>query len=163
MVWNGTRDAVAGLAIFIALGCTVIAFVHFVRPQDGTPLIDLTALFDDLARDPGSYWWLFFMLFSTLLPTMTHAGIALFSLFTLAGPRLRSWLAQLFRMGGRGDAHPDLVARTVLSALIAASVWVPVFVVVEGLALFPGLVNALTGLFRSFAEAIGAVPPGLQI
>lgn len=163
MVWNGTRDAVAGLAIFIALGCTAIAFIHFVRPQDGVPLIDLPTLFDDLARNPGDYWWLFFMLFSTLLPTMTHAGIALFSAFTLAGPRLRAWLARLFRMGGRGDTHPDWIARTVLSALIAASVWLPVFVVVEGPALFPGLVDALTGVFRSFAEAIGAVPPGVQI
>jgi len=86
-------------------------------------------------------------------------------LFTLHHPpdtlnRLRYWLTRLFRMGGRGDAHPEWIARTVLSALIAAAVWVPFFVLAKASALFPGLVGALIAFFRSFAELIGAIPSG---
>jgi len=163
MVWNGVRDTVAGLLIFLGLGCTIIAFVHVVRPQDGVPLLDLPSLFDDLQVNPGNYWWLFFMMFSTVLPTMLHLSIALIAVFTLAGERLRVWLAWMFLMGGQGDAHPEWIARTALSALVAAAIWVPCFVVVEGLALFPGFVQGLIAVFRWFAELIGAVPPGVVL
>jgi len=157
ILWNGLRDAVAGLVIFLALGCTIITFIHLVRPQDNVPLLNLASLFDDLAANPGNYWWLFFMVFSTLIPTVTHAGIALFSLFTLAGPRLRNWLAQMFRMGGKGDAHPEWIARTTKSAPIAAAIWAPAFIVIEGLALFPGAVTALIDIFAAFATLISAI------
>ena len=87
-------------------------------------------------------------------------------LFTLHHPpdtlnRLRNWLARLFHMGGRGDAHPEWIARTVLSALIAAAIWLPLFLLVEAFTRFPGLVSTLIAFFRGFAELIGAIPPGV--
>ncbi|RMH50606.1 MAG: hypothetical protein D6686_06000 [Alphaproteobacteria bacterium] len=74
-------DLAVAIAIFATLGCGLIAFVHLVRFRDGLALIDLSALFADLRANPGDYWWLAFMLLSTLLPTLIHLTIAVSSVF----------------------------------------------------------------------------------
>ncbi|GIX12124.1 MAG: hypothetical protein KatS3mg118_0083 [Paracoccaceae bacterium] len=74
-------DPAVAVVIFATLGCGLIAFVHLVRFRDGSALIDLSALFADLRANPGDYWWLAFMLLSTLLPTLIHLTIAVSSVF----------------------------------------------------------------------------------
>ncbi len=44
---------------------------------------------------PGQYWWLGFMLFSTLLPTLIHLAIGAFALFTLVS----GWLGRPIAAG----------------------------------------------------------------
>ena len=51
--WRAVLDGLGGIAIFFALGCTLIAFVTFVVPADGVPLVDLTAAFCRYAQGAG--------------------------------------------------------------------------------------------------------------
>jgi hypothetical protein len=74
--WRAVLDGLGGIAIFFALGCTLIAFVTFVVPADGVPLVDLTQLFANMRRAPGNYIWLMVTLFSTLIPTLLHLSVA---------------------------------------------------------------------------------------
>jgi hypothetical protein len=78
--WRAVLDGLGGIAIFFALGCTLIAFVTFVVPADGVPLVDLTQLFADMRRAPGDYIWLMVTLFSTLIPTLLHLSVAVLTL-----------------------------------------------------------------------------------
>ena len=66
--WPAVLDGLDGIAIFFALGCTLIAFVTFVVPADGMPLVDLTQLFADMRRAPGDYIWLMVTLFPRSYP-----------------------------------------------------------------------------------------------
>ncbi len=89
MVVSGIKDLCAGLVIFFGLGFAIIAYIHWVRPQNDVPLIALDAMFDGLRNRPGDYWWLFLMMFSTLLPTVLHFVLWLFAGFTLLGGGIR--------------------------------------------------------------------------
>jgi hypothetical protein len=57
-VWRAILDGLGGIAIFFALGCSLITFVTFVTPADGGPLVDLAQLFANLRTAPGDYIWL---------------------------------------------------------------------------------------------------------
>ena len=74
---NSFWDLLAALGIFVALGYALIATAHFAPPPGAPSLVDLGGLFDDL-RGPerSAHYWLFFCLFSTLLLTLAHLGIA---------------------------------------------------------------------------------------
>ena len=54
-VWRAILDGLGGIAIFFALGCSLITFVTFVTPADGVPLVDLAQLFANLRTAPGDY------------------------------------------------------------------------------------------------------------
>ena len=95
LVFNAVVDAVAAIAIMFLLAFAIIATIHFVRPGGGAPLVNLPALFTDLRTAPGQYWWLGFMLFSTLLPTLIHLAIGAFALFTLVS----GWLGRPIAAG----------------------------------------------------------------
>jgi hypothetical protein len=157
-VLSALKDALGGLAIFALLGCALIATLHFVRPDDGTPLVSLPDLFADLHANPGAYWWLLFMLFSTLLPTLAHLTLALFTLFTLAPPGLRLWIATRVEEGGRdGEVMAARLGIGTLCLLATAATVLPVFLLVEGLRRSPQFVQAVVSGFEVFARAIGAV------
>jgi hypothetical protein len=83
LIWNVIVDGLAALGILLLLAFAIIATVYFIRPQDCVPLIDLASLLPDLRENPAHYWWLGFLLFSTLLPTALHLVIGCFAFFTL--------------------------------------------------------------------------------
>ena len=159
LLWAGVRDAFAGAVLFLVLGCAVIATVHFVRPQDGRPLADIGAVFAGLA-DPatrGSYWWLGLMLFSTLIPTVLHAVVAILAFFTLAPHRWRHATADQLIAGAAGDDMAGKWARANLAVEVTVAIWLPVFVLWYAFTLrFGGLDDAIW-LFRGFAVGIGAM------
>ena len=70
----------AGLPFSLPWDARSSAFVTFVVPADGVPLVDLTQLFADMRRAPGDYIWLMVTLFSTLLPTLLHLSVAALTL-----------------------------------------------------------------------------------
>lgn len=119
-------DALGAIAIFILLGCTLITYIEFIRPRDGIALLDLSVFFADLKANPNNYWWLAFLLISTLLPTALHLFIASLAFFTFF-PR---WIYALLRRGIKearkdGDGQFGLWAQLGLSAMIAIAIWVP--------------------------------------
>ena len=59
-----------------------------------TALFDLGAFFADLRANPGHYWWLYFTLFSTLIPTVLHATVAIFGSLIHLWPWLRRFIVE---------------------------------------------------------------------
>lgn len=163
-VWgNAGWDLLGAALLFLGLGCATVAVLHLARTGDGAPLVPLageTGLFQDMRDNPRSYLWLYLTFLSTLLPTVLHAGLALF-----AGPALvlfgaNRWIAARLRRGGAdGGARWDAVA--VLSALLTVSLVLPLFALVwlwRALAAYH--IDAglwLLGIFEGFAGLIGAV------
>ena len=88
----GVLDLCFALIVFTLLGATLVCAVAVVNALAGGPVFDLGPVFADL-RAPvpegvpwwstvrGDYGWLYFMLFSTLIPTVLHAAFAAFSLY----------------------------------------------------------------------------------
>ncbi|MDB9810255.1 hypothetical protein OAC05_04320 [Planktomarina temperata] len=97
--WRAVLDGLGGIAIFFALGCTLIAFVTFVVPADGVPLGELKQLFADMRRAPGDYIWLMVTLFSTLIPTLLHLSVAVLTLGLQYPAPLRNFVAGLLERG----------------------------------------------------------------
>jgi hypothetical protein len=154
---QGVLDAIGGAAIFFALGFTLITYIHAIRPPDG-PLLNLPALFAGLGADPGAYCWLAFMLISTLLPTMAHAGVALLSGFLGWPGWLRRWIAARLKAGGNGSDVEPIMGVFVLSAIVVLAFWLPV-AALYGLFRFDHgwLLGQVIGVFEGYALIIGAI------
>jgi hypothetical protein len=152
LVANAVLDGLAGLLILIALAFAVVATMDLVRTSDGVPLYDAGALLADLRDRPGAYWWLGFMLFSTLLPTLTHLSIGTFPLFTLAS----GWLGKPIAAGlMKGDSPEGRFASLALTLAAALAVWLPCLLL--WLALSNGGGILLEGLLRSCEWFLGVL------
>lgn len=124
LAWSAI-DLVAAVALFLGLLASAILVVHYVRAQDGDALTDLNEIFVGVAADPGSYWWLYITLMSTLLPTLLHLSLACFSLFALApAPLQRAMAGAIAQMDRRPLAN--LAARAGLPALMTLSLLAPI-------------------------------------
>jgi hypothetical protein len=97
--WRAVLDGLGGIAIFFALGSALIAFITFVTPADGVPLLDLAQLFANLRSAPGDYIWLMVTLSSTLLPTLLHLSIAALTLALQYPAWWRNFVADLLERG----------------------------------------------------------------
>lgn len=95
-----------------------IAFVTLVRPASGVPLIDVLALIEDVRARPGNYWWLGFMVFTTLLPSLIHMVAASYSLALFYLPEWRAALAARLEAGMAGDGQRGAEGRVRLVALM---------------------------------------------
>jgi hypothetical protein len=73
----GLLDLAIACGLFLALGMTLVVVIHGLNLLAGVPLIDLPALFAGVHDDPRAYTWLYLMLFSTIVPTLLHAGLSL--------------------------------------------------------------------------------------
>lgn len=124
---------ILGALFFLLLFCAAsIAFVALVTPQDGAPLIDLTALFAAIRERPEDHRWLAFMVFSTLLPTIVHLILALSSTILIAPIWLRRRIANGLEAGAEGDIERGRNAKLALAILAAFAMWWPAFVVLYG-------------------------------
>ncbi len=155
LVFNAVVDAVAAIAILFLLAFAIIATIHFVRPGGGAPLVNLPALFTDLRTAPGQYWWLGFMLFSTLLPTLIHLAIGAFALFTLVS----GWLGRPIAAGLlKGDSPEGRFASLALTICAALAVWAPLLLLwlvltSAGPALLPSLLDACEWFHAALGDA----------
>lgn len=131
----GALDLLAALAVFTALGAALVAVVAGMnRLSEGT-VFDLAPVFADL-RAPvpegmrwwqtarGEYIWLYLMLFSTLVPTLLHAGFATFSLFRWVPDRLRLPLVSAIERRGDGP-YTEFAAKAGLGLARLASFALP--------------------------------------
>ena len=155
--WRAVLDGLGGIAIFFALGCTLIAFVTFVVPADGVPLVDLTQLFADMRRAPGDYIWLMVTLFSTLLPTLLHLSVAVLTLGLQYPAGVRNFVAGLLERGEQiGQAA--LLSGICICAMITIALWCPIWIFTFVVTHDHGaIVNAVLWGFEAFAWAIGGI------
>ncbi len=67
---------------------------------NGQQIINLRLIFDGLATDPlrPEFWWLYFILFSTLIPTMLHMLVASWSLFLWLPQHWLDWSTRAWRV-----------------------------------------------------------------
>ena len=155
--WRAVLDGLGGIAIFFALGCTLIAFVTFVVPADGVPLVDLTQLFADMRRAPGDYIWLMVTLFSTLIPTLLHLSVAVLTLGLQYPAGVRNFVAGLLERDEQ-SGQAALLSGICICAMITIALWCPIwifgFVITHD---HGAIINAVLWGFEAFAWAIGGI------
>ena len=155
--WPAVLDGLGGIAIFFALGCTLIAFVTFVVPADGVPLVDLTQLFADMRRAPGDYIWLMVTLFSTLIPTLLHLSVAVLTLGLQYPAGVRNFVADLLERGEQ-SGQAALLSGLCICAMITIALWCPIWIFTFVVTHDHGaIVNAVLWGFEAFAWAIGGI------
>ena len=155
--WRAVLDGLGGIAIFFALGCTLIAFVTFVVPADGVPLVDLTQLFADMRRAPGDYIWFMVTLFSTLLPTLLHLSVAVLTLGLQYPAGVRNFVAGLLERGEH-SGQAALLSGICICAMITIALWCPIWIFTFVVTHDHGaIVNAVLWGFEAFAWAIGGI------
>ncbi|TQM89932.1 hypothetical protein [Roseinatronobacter monicus] len=114
----GLIDLALGAVLFLALGATMVAVIAALNAIGTAPIYDLAALFAGLRASPGDYWWLYLILFSTLLPTALHlliAALAVQGWFLFQRPRraVAGWIA------AAPTSHPAAVG----GFLAQATIW----------------------------------------
>ncbi|MDB0073101.1 hypothetical protein N9F00_00700 [Planktomarina temperata] len=155
--WPAVLDGLGEIAIFFALGCTLIAFVTFVVPADGVPLVDLTQLFADMRRAPGDYIWLMVTLFSTLIPTLLHLSVAVLTLGLQYPAGVRNFVADLLERGEQ-SGQAALLSGICICAMITIALWCPIWIFTFVVTHDHGaIVNAVLWGFEAFAWAIGGI------
>ncbi|WP_347830137.1 hypothetical protein [uncultured Planktomarina sp.] len=155
--WPAVLDGLGGIAIFFALGCTLIAFVTFVVPADGVPLVDLKQLFADMRRAPGDYIWLMVTLFSTLIPTLLHLSVAVLTLGLQYPAGVRNFVADLLERGEQ-SGQAALLSGLCICAMITIALWCPIWIFTFVVTHDHGaIVNAVLWGFEAFAWAIGGI------
>ena len=156
-VWRAILDGLGGIAIFFALGCSLITFVTFVTPADGVPLVDLAQLFANLRTAPGDYIWLMMTLFSTLLPTLVHLSLMLLTLALHSPAGCRNFVAGLLESGAQ-SRQASFLSGVCICAMITLAVWVPIWIITAVITHDHGAtLNAVLWIFETFAWAIGGV------
>ena len=149
-------DLCFGGVIFAALGCAIITWIHLVQPSDG-PLIHLASFFTALRATPSDYWWLAVMLGSTLLPTILHGVIAVFTVLLTYPEPLRRWLVAKLESGATSETD-GWQATWVICGLMTLAIWFPIF---SGWLLWKmdhsAALNGLITFFEGYAKLIGAI------
>jgi hypothetical protein len=158
-VWfNALLDTIGGVLVFLLLGCTLISYIHLIRPQDDIPLLDLAALFGQLQNNPSDFWWLAIMLGSTLLPTLLHLMIGVATVLIQYPAVLRNWTIAKLTSGGDGSDTDGWQGSAMVCAMISASIWLPIILFYF---LFTmnrsAVINGTIWLFSSYADLIGAL------
>ncbi|WP_323035425.1 hypothetical protein [Pararhodobacter sp.] len=154
-IWNAILDVLGGLLIFFLLGFAAITLFHVIHPRDGVRLIDLPGLFEGLRHSPGDNWWLAVMLGSTLLPTVLHAMIGMFTVLTRYPVVLRDRVVALLRDDLPSNRKWGTAAYCVMVTL---SIWVPIWALVALFSVNHGAVlRGVIVVFEGYARMIGAL------
>jgi len=97
----GLLDLFLALIFLFIISAVMVLMISFAGVVTGAPLMDLPALFAALRNNPtdASHWWVYFMLLSTLVPTLFH--------FALAGGATTLWLPQHLRQQWVSDLEID--------------------------------------------------------
>ena len=99
-VLNSLCDFASALLILLMLAVVMTAAVQAVNlivvSRGSAPWVDVADHFRAIRLDPGNpaLWWIYFTLFSTLVPTLIHSIIGGVSLITSEMP---AWLRQRYR------------------------------------------------------------------
>ena len=152
-------DLAVACLLFLALGAALVAVIRGLSGFAGVPILDLGALLAGLSTAPGDYWWLYAMLFSTILPTALHFAV---SLAGLQGVWPRAWRRPV---AGWIEAAPESPAYAVRAALALGLVWtVPLLLLGGALwalwAMGGGLIRAALARYLDWLVWIAGGPVG---
>lgn len=123
---NWGYDFAVALASLIVLIGGLIALLTFAVPLDGEHLLHPITAIQDIRANPGAYWWLGVMVFTTFLPTLLHFIVALYAF--LPAPR-RVWIAEALESGD--DAERKL-AYVWHASFLTLRWWLPTMILVQG-------------------------------
>lgn len=157
---NAMKGAVYGGLIFILLGIALITWLHLVRYPDGSSIVNIPGLFIDLS-DPamrGNYVWLAIVMGATLVPTLLHAMVGMFTLVMHYPSTLGDWVAEKLMQGGKGSSVSGFKGAVTYCAMVAFSIWFPIFVTYVIFSFGNAII--LRGLiigFKWYAMMIGAI------
>ena len=118
-------------------------------------ILPLGPLFEGLETRPGDpeFWWLWLMLFSTLVPSALHLCIAAASLVR-GLPLLNAWIVKRMQTAGAMRDSDRLLLASALSAQIAGGVLVTgVALYFIGVYFLPICLPFLGGYLRDFSDA----------
>jgi hypothetical protein len=94
----GFVDAVGAALFFLLLKASLLTLFVLLQNTNGEPLLPLLGeqgLLKQIEQQPHDFYWLYFVLFSTLIPTIFHLNLACFSLAVTSFAGLRRWLKGL--------------------------------------------------------------------
>jgi len=118
----GLYDLAFALILFAALGATLTATLAALNVLSGTTLIDLSVLFAGIKSDPSQYWWLYSMVFLTILPTAAHFLISLLGLQGLTPKPIRRTVAGWITKAGQSHLFAT-AAPFALGTIWTAPLW----------------------------------------
>lgn len=139
----GALDLLAAGFLFALSGAAMILALTAANVLAGVELYPIRALLDGIRENPGDYWWVYLMPFSTIVPTLLHFGVALFSLGAWLTPGLRRYIHANI---GATDAAPAIGIPLVIGGYWTACLTLPT------LALW-GLWHAATQVFFPYPFA----------
>lgn len=134
---TGVLDLCLAFLLFLGSGAAIVAVVAWVNDRTGVEVIPLARLFHSVVLDSQKalsemeYLWVYAMLFSTIVPTLLHAALALFSLESLMPERLRDWFHRIL---ASDDEFETLAGLLSLSLLTTTCLFLPVYLVYRLLA-----------------------------
>ena len=112
-------DAVIAVGLMFVLVTVVIGSVSALNwaaiAGGGGPLIDLPHTLRAIENHPtdSAHYWVYFLFFSTLVPTVFHLGVALFGVFAALGEALDRVVTKVIRLRGRkGDGIDSWLTNT---------------------------------------------------
>ena len=95
------------------------------------------------------------MLATTLLPTILHAAIGIFTCLITYPEPLRAWIVNGL---SSGSATAGWRASLTICALISLSLWVPLIIFYHAMTFDKGILrDAVISVFEGYARLIGAV------
>ncbi|MBL3562036.1 hypothetical protein [Rhodovulum sulfidophilum] len=157
----GAVDVLCAAMIFFALSASLVAIIEMINRLAGGTVIDVAALLDGIQNQPEDHWWVFGMIFSTLVPTLVHLFIVALSAITWLPP----WARHRIKAGiaaGRDDGGAFQVAAFATALIYTAYAALITYGVVAGLTwlwsvrepILTTYLNAITW----WAKLIGAIP-----
>ncbi len=141
----GVLDFIIAGALFLGLGAALIAAIAAMNALSGVVFVDPVQLIGGL-YDWQQNWWLYAMLFSTILPTGLHFLVASFSLSSVVPISWRRWM-----MGSIEDAEDseDRLSST-LAPFALGALWFLAFA--APIALIAGLIWLVWNCLADLAE-----------
>ncbi len=146
-------DAAAALVLLIALAVAMIWAIEGFNAAAGHDVANIAGLIGDMRRHPfaGRHFWVYFALFSTLVPTMLHAVLAVWSFIGMPLPgRVRSFMLE--QIGKAGRAEDETNALRLVRIALAARWWLAAVLTMTGAFVIGFIILGLMGAGGYFAD-----------
>ncbi|RAP39399.1 hypothetical protein BYZ73_20745 [Rhodovulum viride] len=157
----GAADVLCAAMIFFALSASLVAIIEMINRLAGGTVFDVAALLEDIEGRPEDHWWVFGMIFSTLIPTLVHLFIVALSAITWLPPKARERI-EAGIAAGKDDGGAFQVAALATALIYTAYAALITYGVVAGLTWLwsvrePILTTYLNAI-NWWAKLIGAIP-----
>lgn len=128
----GVIDAIGAIVLFVFLKLGLVTLFVTLSDSDGNSIFQLLGaegLFVDLKKNPNEYIWLYFTLFSTLIPTIAHLNIACFSLVATKSKYFSGLIRKLSLaiLNYRKNINSASISFMALSFIITILIIVPLY------------------------------------